>query len=150
MTRVYTSGKNEIPLISGYVHQKSLQDIIDEYNYIIDETDEDKYDLTISKELDSIKNHHGTLKLKMYGDVISLGYKSHDGWCSISTYNVNQSRWYNEGFLDKEYFFDGSLLIINYDRLDNYDDMYEFAESEFAYEDGAEWLSWKKDMGFKS
>ena len=148
MTRIYTSGKYEDPLISGYIHHKDLQDLIDEYHYIMNETDEEEYNLTISKNLDPIKDHHSSLKIRMDGNIISLGYESHDGWCSISTYNVNKGKWYNEGFLDKEYFFDGSLLIINYDRLDDYSNMYEFAESEFAYEDGKEWIRWKDDMGF--
>ena len=140
MTRIYTYGKQT--LRSAEVTEQDVEDFIETHTKIINTDTVDKsVSVTLKETLPSVYANHDKLVLRVTDTSVSIGYNSHDGWCSINDYNRNTGEWHRDIF-SKTAFIDPAIKYINISHT--YDTDREFATAEFMGSDGQEWLQMKK------
>lgn len=144
MTRIYTTGKNSKPILSGEVKDSIIEDLTTEYKDVVEHTD-NSTSLTLTKDLDPLVSTHGNLKIKITETSISIGHYTHNGWDSVCSYNRKREEWH-DNIDKKDYYFDYSLLMVNISNIHSYDTNRVFAENEFVGNDGQKWLQKKTEQ----
>lgn len=144
MTRIYTTGGNSKPFLrSTEVSDSIVQEMTDKYKDI----NTDSVDVIIEKELDPLRKSHEPLYVRTTESSVMIGYKSHDGWISVLTYNRNKEKWHPD-IIEEPYYFDSALKYADMSHIHDYNTQKEFAREEFIKDDGLKWFKSNKSHSF--
>lgn len=140
MTRVYTSGGTSMPLLRS---AEVTEDIVSEMIAEHDKANTESVDVIVEKELTPLKESHDPLSVRATDRSVMIGYRSHDGWYAILTYNRQKEEWYTD-IIGSPCYFDSSLQYADISHIHTYENKKEFARNEFVEDDGVKWFETNK------
>jgi hypothetical protein len=143
MTRVYARGSKSL-LRSADVRQDDIDSIVDQYIQCVKKV-KNSYNIEVSRDLEPLNDNHQNLEIKSLEGEVRIGYQTQDCWITISRYDISEKKWVQNNINEKSCIFDNSLLVLNIEHTNKYENHYDFARNEFYQNDGETWIQWFKD-----